>query len=230
MKTSIRDLYRWIPVLVVLAVVGCGPSWGPQISINWRNPKPEVTVGTPLLYQSIKIGEVKKVATAGSGVVTYARLFKKYAHYVTEDCTFLVQSGKAGQPAFIEVRPLKKDVPVAKDGAVFAGSESELEAGARVLATDWKRTSVLAAVAVGVILLLVFLSKLFFKLWALAACAVVGGLAAYNLSSIVEQQLRHFLPPEVRVDLIAYAVAFLGGYILATAIVGILLKPARAVR
>ncbi len=228
MKESMRKFCRWFSMLVVLVVVGCGPSWGPQISINWRNPKPDVIADTPLLYQSIKIGEVKKVASTGSGVVTYARLYKKYAHYVTEDCTFLVQSGKAGQPAFIEVRPLKKDVPVAKDGAVFAGSESELEAGARVLATDWNRTSVLAAVVIGVILLLVFMSKLFFKLWALAMCMLAGLAASYYCSPIVEQQLRNYLPADVRIDLIAYAVAFLGGYISATIFLGILKKPLRA--
>jgi hypothetical protein len=228
MKQHLRHLWQWLPILAVLAAIGCGPSFGPRISINWRSGKPEVTEGTALLYQSIKIGEVKKVETGGNGFVVQARLYKKYAHYVTEDCTFLVQKGEEGQPAFIEVRPLKKDSPAAKDGAVFAGSESELEAGARALATDWKRTSVLAAVAIGVILLLVFLSKLFFKMWALILCVVAGAVGAYYLSPIADEQLRNHLPPEVRTDLIAYAVAFLGAYIIATVIVGILKKPLRA--
>lgn len=229
MNTS--QLRRALPIALALSAViwaGCGPSWGPRITINWRNPKPEVTEGTPLIYQSIKIGEVKKTETGGNGFVVHARLYKKYAHYVTEDCSFLVQTGKEGQPVFIEVRPLKKDAPPAKDGAVFAGSESELEAHARALATDWKRTAVLAAVAIGVILLLVFLSKLFLKLWALILCAAVGAVAAYYLSPMADQLLRNWLPGEVRTDLIAYAVAFLAGYIAATIIVGILKKPLRA--
>jgi len=227
MKQVLHRLWQWLPMVALLAAIGCGPSYGPRISINWRSPKPEVNEGTPLLYQSIKIGEVQKVETGGNGFVVRARLYKKYAHYVTEDCTFLVQKGNGGQPAFIEVRPLKKDAPAAKDGAVFAGSESELEAGARALATDWKRTAVLAAVAIGVILLLVFLTKLFFKLWALIFCVAGGAVAAHYLSPLADQQLRNYLPGDVRTDLIAYAVAFLGGYIIATIIVGIMKKPLR---
>jgi hypothetical protein len=228
MKQVLHRLWQWLPMVTLLAAIGCGPSLGPRISINWRSPKPEVKEGTPLLYQSIKIGEVKKVETGGNGFVVQARLYKKYAHYVTEDCTFMVQKGEGEQAAFIELRPLKKDSPPAKDGAVFAGSESELEAGVRALATDWKRTAVLATVAIGLILLLVFLTKLFFKLWALILCVAVGAVTAYYLSPWADQQLRNYLPGDVRTDLIAYAVAFLGGYIIATIIVGILKKPLRA--
>jgi len=226
----IRVVSALLALWLLVVVAGCGRSWGPQISINWRTAKPEIVQGTPLKYMSIKIGEVQKVEAAGQGVTVQARLYKKYAHYVTEECTFLVQKGTDKEGVFIEVRSLKTDAPPAKDGAVFAGSDSELEVKAHALVTDWKKTATLAAVAIGVILLLLFLTKLFFKLWALVACAAAGGLAAYYLSPFVEQQLRGFLPSEVRVDLIAYAVAFLGGYILATAIVGVLLKPARAGR
>lgn len=228
MKEFCRNVTRWMPLLALFALVGCGPAWGPQITVNWRNPKPDVTAGTPLLYQSIKIGEVKKTETTGQGFVTHARLYRKYAHYVTEDCTFLVQKGIDGQASFIEVRPLKRDAKAAKDGAAFAGSESELEASARALTTDWKRTTVLAAVAIGVILVLVFVTKQFFKLWALALCVAVGAVSAYYLSPFADQQLRNLLPAEIRSDLIAYAVAFLGGYIIATVVVGILKKPLRA--
>jgi len=228
MKQVLHRLWQWLPMVALLVAIGCGPSFGPHISINWRSPKPEVKEGTPLLYQSIKIGEVKKVETGGNGFVVQVRLYKKYAHYVIEDCTFLVQKGEGEQAPSIEVRPLKKDSPPAKDGAVFAGSESELEAGTRALATDWKRTAVLGAVAIGVILLLVFLTKLFFKLWVMIFCVAGGAVAAYYLSPLADQQLRNYLPGDVRADLIAYAVAFLGGYIIATIIVGIMKKPLRA--
>jgi len=208
-------------------LAGCGPTWGPRIIINWRNPKPEVKDGTPLLYQSIKIGEVKKAESTGSGFVVQARLYKKYAHYVTEDCTFLVQKGTNGQTAFIDVRPLKKDALPAKDGAVFAGSESELEAGARALATDWKRTGILGALVIVIILLLVYLSKMFLKLWALVFCLAGGCVAACFLWPFADGLLQNFFPKDVRTDLIAYAVAFLCGYIIATIVVGIMKKPLR---
>ena len=45
---------------------------------------------------------------------------------------------------------------------------------------------------------------------------------------MAKQQLRNYLPADVRIDLVAYAVAFLGGYISATIVLGILKKPLRA--
>lgn len=228
MKQCVDRLCKWLPILALMAVTSCSPSWGPRISIHWRSPKPEVTEKTSLFYHSIKIGEVTKTETTAQGFVAHARLYTKYAHYVREDSRFLVQKGREGQPAFVEVRPIRKDAPAVKDGSVLMGAESELEVTADALITDWKRTAVLAAVAIGLILLLVFLSKQIFKLWALLFCTLVGAVAAYYLSPVADQQLRNYLPSDVRTDLIAYAVAFLVGYIIATIIVGILKKPLRA--
>jgi uncharacterized membrane protein required for colicin V production len=114
-----------------------------------------------------------------------------------------------------------------KDGAVFTGAGPDLEANVRALTTDWKRTAVLAAVAIGMILVLIVLSKLLFRLWVLILCIVAGGAAAYYLSPYVDQILQSYLSPDVRTDLIAYAAAFLGGYIVAALIIGILRKLAR---
>jgi len=215
---------------VLILSSACGPAWGPRISIHWKSFKPEVMQKTPLKYQTITIGLVEKVEGEGWGTTAHARLYRKYAHYVRENTTFLVKKDPADNSIFIDVRPLKRDAPAARDGAVFSGSESDLEAGVRTLVTDWKRTAILAGAAVVVILLLLFLFKLFFKLWALILCLAGGAASAYYLSHWVDQRLQMMLPAEVRSDLVAYVVAFLGGFIVANIIVGILFRPMKSKR
>jgi len=230
LKIDINRFVRSLIATAVLLLVGCGPSMGPRISIKWRSPKPDIKDNTPLIYMTLTIGEVKKVESGGNGFIVHAGLYKKYAHYVREGTTFIVQKGGKGQKTVIEVRPTQKDAPAATDGAVFSGSESELEAGVRALVTDWKRTATLAAVAIGVILLLLFLTKLFFKFWALVVCVIGGAAAARYLSPFVDQRIHGLLSADVRTDLVAYAVAFLAGFIVANIVVGILFRPLRSRR
>lgn len=229
--TISRSIYvRVLIAVTVLLLVGCGPSMGPRISIKWRNPKPDIKASTPLFYRSLIIGEVKKVESGGSGFIVHAELYKKYAHYVREGSTFVVQKGGKGQKTNIEVRAASKDAPYATDGAVFSGSESELEAGIRALVTDWKRTAAIAAVAIAAILLVLLLTKIFFKFWVLIVCVVSGAATARYISPLVDQQIHGLLPADVRSDLIAYAIAFLGGFLVANFIVGILFRPLRSRR
>lgn len=215
-----------VVAVVVAILASCNPAKGPQIGIHWRSPKPEVRRGTPLVYKSITIGSVEELDTAKGGYFVKARLFRKYAHYVRDETTFLVLSAK-GDKTFIDVRPLRKAAPVAGEGEIFTGSESEIEAGVRALTTDWKRTTTLAAVSIGVIVLLLFLTKLFFKSWALLACIAGGAASAYYLAPLFDQRIRLLLPETVRTDLIAYAAAFLAGYIVVNVVIGILFRPLR---
>jgi hypothetical protein len=229
-KIYINRVVCYLLVYSVFLLAGCGPSMGPRISIKWRSPKLDVKNNTPLVYMSLTIGKVNKVESGDNGFIVQADLYKKYAHYVRESSTFLVRKGAESQKTVIEVRPTIKDAPAAMDGAVFSGSDSELEAGVRALVTDWKRTAVLAAVAIAVILLLLFLTKLFFKFWALVVCVISGAAAARYLSPFIDQRLHGLLPANVRSDLIAYAVAFLAGFIIANIVVGILFRPLRSKR
>jgi hypothetical protein len=120
--------------LVVLVIAGCG-SRGPRITVNWRKPKPELAENTSLRYQSIEVGVVRYVQAApGGGTTVTIRLKPKYAHYVREKSTFLVEAPKGGQAAYIDLVPLDRGAPQALPDAVFEGAESRLEAKVRISA------------------------------------------------------------------------------------------------
>jgi hypothetical protein len=182
------------------------------------------------VYQSIRIGEVQNIETTMQTLTVHARLYRKYAFYVTKECTFLVKTNPDDKRTFIDVRPLNKDAPPAAEGSVFAGADSELGATVAGMVTDWKKTAVLVAVGIGVILLLVFLSKLFLKLWVLVACLMAGAAGANYLAPYLTPFLAGKLPADLRADLVAYVVGFLCGYLGACLILSILKQPLRTLR
>src|ERR1051325_1157410 len=152
----------------------------------------------------------------------HVRLRRKHSHYVTTQTTFIVRKPSTEERAFIEVIPLDREAPVAHEGARFVGSETDFEAGVRRLATDWKRTGILTAVGVVILLLLVGLTTLAFPLWAFLLCVAVGAAATYYCAPAMDQHLRTLLSSGIRTEILAWVIAFLAGYLLTAIILSIL--------
>jgi len=227
--SKLYSLWRtWTILTFLLLIVGCGsPSWGPTIHISWERPKPELKSEIPLKYMGITVGMVQKVNSTDTGITIDARLYQKYAHYVREQSTFIFQAATANQPAYIEVFPLVKDALPVAEGAILHGAESRLEANLEAIATDWVKMAVGLGVSVMMIILLMLVIKLVFKLWALVMCIGLGAAGTIFLSPILEIQLRSLLPKDMRADLLAYILSFLAGCLLASIVLGIVVRPFR---
>ena len=227
-RSTLQHLWFLATLAVLLGAAGCGLR-GPQITVSWRKPKLEVKENTPLRYQSVEIGGVEQVqaTTLGGGTTVTIRLRRKYAHYVREKSTFVVEVPAPGEEAYIDLVPLDADSPPAQAGAVFQGAETRLEATGVKLLTDWKRTLLILGLVAGVLVLLVVLTKIVFKLWVLFVCVAAGVAGVYLVGEYLTALLAPYLPANVPPNVVGAAAAFLAGYIVGTVILGILVRPFR---
>jgi hypothetical protein len=99
------------------------------------------------------------------------------------------------------------------------------------LTTDWRRTAVFGLLGILLVLLLLFIGKLLFRLALLFVCVAGGVGASAFLTATLEPLIARRLPPVnghvIRADLLAAIAAFLIGYVVTCALLGILLKPLR---
>lgn len=224
--------------VVSLFAVGCRQKYGPHIAVDWRSSQPGVTTATPVRYLGtgsggaetwVDVGEVTKVLPATSGTAVQIGLYRKSSHYVTTKTTFRVRPG-AGGSVFIQAIPLAADASPVQDGAVLAGSDSDIEVQARKLVTDWRRsgTVVLAALIAVVILLLV--ASLFLRFAAVIACVAGGVASAWYFKDTLGKLIAPHLPQGLNPDIATYAVGFLAGYLASLLILALLRAPLRVGR
>jgi hypothetical protein len=120
---------------------------------------------------------------------------------------------------------LRNHCPQTNETAVQLGLRSA--AKGQELITDWKRTAIVLALIAGVLILALFVTKVVFKLWALAIC-VAGGIAgAYFAGGQIAALLSPHLPANVPPNVVGLLGGFLAGYIIGTLLLTILLKPFR---
>jgi hypothetical protein len=219
-------------ILLVSSFLLAGCSWfdGHPVTVTWSEPKAGVQEGVPVRYQSVQVGEVKKVTPAGRGMEATIKLRKKYAHYVRVESTFLVRPAKDGQPLFIEVVPLNPDSAPAPAGAKFQGADSELAAKVREWTTDWKRTAIYVGIGLGAVVLLILISRSLFKMWAMTLCLAGGAVASVFLTPYAQGYFAQWIPADARPDLLAYVAMFALGYLAATILISLLKAPLHAGR
>jgi hypothetical protein len=214
-------------------LMGCGPRFGPHITVKWPSLQSQIVAKTPVRYMGtetggqaawLDLGEVIKVSADPAGTVAEIGLYKNKAQYVTTKTTFIVRSG-SGAPIFIEAKVFDKDAPPIQDGAVLSGADSEIEAQVRQLMAGWSHsTAMILALVVGVILL-VLIARLILHLWAVIACLAGGAACAWYFASVTQSAVTPYLPQGVRPDLAGYALGFLGGYIASIVLLALLRAP-----
>lgn len=223
-----------LAVATVMMITGCGFRFGPHITVKWRSPKPGLVEKTPVRYAGagaggsqvwVDVGEVTKVGP--DGTTAEIGLFRKTAHYVTTRTTFLFRPTDGTLSAFVEVRALDKDAPPVQNGAILDGSESDLEAQARKLVTDWRQTSLWIGGGLLALLVLLLVAKLAFHFWALLVCLAGGAASAIYFHPMVENAILPYAPQGVRPDILAYVAGFLAGYLACMLLLALLRAPLR---
>lgn len=221
--------------VVSLFTVGCRQKYGLHITVDWRSSQPGVTTTTPVRYLGtgsggtetwVDVGEVTKVLPSGSGTAVQIGLYRKTSHYVTAKTTFRVRPG-ADRSVFIHAIPLAADASPVQEGAVLAGSDSDIEVQARKLATDWRRSGALMiAVLLGVVILFL-VASLFFRFAAAIACLAGGIASAWYFGGMFCKLLVPYLPEGICPDIATYAVGFLAGYLTSLVLLALLRAPLR---
>lgn len=208
---------------------GCGWLGGPSITVEWKSPKEGLVEKTPVQYETVIIGQVSKVLIEPTATLATIRLRKAEAHFVRAKSDFLFHSASPGRAPFVELVVLDKDSLPASDGARFAASDGTAGTALKWLTTDWKRTGICLTLALVLVLITVYVARLMLKLWAVIASLVSGAVCAAYFGAMLGQQIAPWLSAGTRADLIGYAGAFALGIIGASLLLGIMLKPLRAV-
>ena len=234
MENASDDSRCLAPIVVGYLCIAAGAcSWSNpdlEIQIHWRDSQPPaLDQGMPLIYSGIAVGEVAAVLESPDGTTIRASVDGKYAHYIRTETTFVLASTTSGA-LFIEVIPLEKDAPPATDGAIFYASESYAEAKIRQLATDWKRTGLYLGLGAVLLFALGALVRFMFRVWVLFICVAVGLASAYSLSVYLAPHLGKVMPVDARPDLVSYVASFLLGYLACTIVLGLLIRPIKAIR
>lgn len=215
-------------LVVGISLAGCGWLGGPTITVEWKSPKDGLVPKTPLQFDNVIVGHVIEVESRPPGTVATVRLEKAQAHFVRTKSDFLFHPATLGHPGFVELIVLDKELPPAADGARFMGSDNSAETAMKWLATDWKRSGILLALAVVVVVVTLCVLRLLLKLWAVVVSVVVGAACAAYFGSLLAQQLTSFLPLGTRADLLGYAAGFVLGVIGTSLLLAVILKPFRS--
>jgi hypothetical protein len=212
---------RFLVAAVLAGLTGCSPQKpGLEITIEWKQPKPIVQVGTPIQYSGLIIGRVLEVLPASdSGTSVKADIASKYSHYIREKTTFVVRQQLATN-IFIEAISVELEALPVASGVVLRGSDSDIEVQFKTLTTDWRRTAIYVSVALALLIVLLVLLRVLFKNWVLFF-SIAGGIAsAVYATPTVQKFLGPYVPAEVRLDIVSYAVAFVAGFILCMFVLG----------
>jgi hypothetical protein len=220
-KKACRDGCLLVSV-VIACLTGCSLKPGLEITIQWKQPKPVVQVGTPIHYSGLTIGKVLEILPAsGAGTSVKVNIATKYSHYIREKTTFVVRQPQ-GTNAFIEAISLQLEALPVASGAVLQGASSDIELQFKTLTTDWKRTALYLSVALVLLIVLLVLLRLLFKNWVLFF-SIAGGIAsAIFATPTVQRLIAPLIPAEIRIDLVSYAVAFVAGFAVCMFVLGLI--------
>jgi hypothetical protein len=210
--------------VVIACLTGCSLKPGLEITIQWKQPKPVVQVGTPIHYSGLTIGKVLEILPAsGAGTSVKVNIATKYSHYIREKTTFVVRQPQ-GTNAFIEAVSLDLEALPVASGAVLQGSSSDIELQFKTLTTDWKKTAIYLSVALVLLIVLLVLLRLLFKNWVLFFSIAGGVASAVFATPTVQRLIEPLIPAEIRIDLVSYAVAFVAGFAACMFVLGSIAK------
>ncbi len=215
-------------LLVALAFVltGCGP----KIKVTWAEPKSEIHDGTLLRLAGVEVGEVTDVTTDHGQFTVEARIYRKTREQVRSESAFLLKKAEGSAPAYIEITTLRPDSPPIADGAIYRGSEHQLDVLFRSLSNDWPRTLAIIAVVKGALFLVMLCFRQLRQLAVVLFCLGAGLAGAYYASPYAQPHLQRWVPIDFRPDLLAYAAGFLAAYIAALIVVALIRAPFAASR
>lgn len=230
-----RGLWAIVFLLALLAPACFGPDWGPTVSIRWDDLALEIPEGTPVMWKTgdgsyLEVGEALTSESGSSGTVASVRLLERWAQHVRQGARALYFPDREPLPAMIEIVPVADESPPIEDGMWITGAKSMAEVEIQRWVTNWPRTAALGGLAILLVLLAVYLGKLFLRIWVLLLC--IGGGVAFTgfLREPIEGLLVSTLAANavgVRTDLLAYLAAFLLGFIAVLLLIRLLFIPTR---
>lgn len=220
-KTTLLKILVWTTALSIFSatMTGCGKRIGPVITVKWSEPKPGLTVKTPVKYESsgpqgkvwLDVGRVIEIMPEKAGAAVKVGLYSATAHYLTSKTDFLFQEGNSTNPCCIIVEVLDRDAPPISDGAVFQGSNSQIGSAIKKGIINWPRTLLLAVVGVLLVLLLIVVAKFIVHFWPILVCVLAGTAGAIYLRPFFQNMLSAYIPEGALLRVVAAVVGFAVG-------------------
>jgi len=222
--------------VLLLLLGGClGSKWGPSISVRWDDLSLDIPEETPVMWKTsdgsyLEVGEVQSSESSATGTVASIRLLDRWAQHVRQGSRALYFPDRDPLPPMIEVVSVVDESPPVEDGMWIVGAKSLTAIEIERWVTNWPRTAALGGLAVVLVLLAVYLGKLFLRFWALLLCLVGGAAFAGLFRAQIESLLVAGLGQNavgVRTDLLAYLAAFLIGFAVVLLVLRLLLIPTK---
>lgn len=222
-----RPAVAWCQICLVLLVLlvwcaGCKNDDGIVYTVDWDEPKPSIVEGTLVYYmateKAVEIGKVILVGHDEGGSHIEIAVHPSKAGKLRRGTRFFVSETTLGE-VYIEAKPQSIDAEVVPKGASFQGSETPRNVPLPSLPKTPKAWVVKILIAAGVLLCLFVLYRMVRRFWPVLLAIVAGAVSATFLGGYLEKPVAELVPAFERPDLLAWAVAFIGGGLLSLILV-----------
>lgn len=219
---------RWWPgLMLVVVLAGCSKFLGPEITVSWDSSKDGLVVGVPVIYDSLEVGTVTTLEESGAGLLATVRLHRKHANLIRTDTTFFFHPAAEGRAPFVEAIPLTLDSQPVRNGDHLKGVDSRVDLGVRLVMTNWQATAVAVGVALLLCLVLLVVLRALCRVWFIILCMGVGVVSMLTFAEPLTGFLGTHLPASIRPGYVAYVAAFFLGSLVASILLGLILRPTR---
>lgn len=212
-----------------------------SLSILWQDSSSAVHEGMPVYVQTapnviVPVGTVESLIPTEAGMQTLFS-YDRQAEAILRKGALASLRKVPGEEdrAIVLINTIQDAAPVSEGdvlyGAVPLSSSLNPGLSAEILVRDWKLTAVLLLGFVIFIVILAHFTRMIFRMVVFVICTGGGAMGAVFLPEHVHTILGRLLPAasmeRLRLDVIAYVVAFLLGYIAVLGLVMLILAPLR---
>ena len=216
-----------LSAIAIVLLAGCGGN--PDYIVSFQDTQ-DISPGAELRYEDLVLGEVIKVESTpdkGGADVYLSLEDSSLRRFVKTDARFIVRrKGEATMP-YVELVVFDKESALLPVGSKVIGAENELELRVEQFKANWWKNLIVVAVAVLVLLALVYLFRIFLKFGAIITALISALIGANYLSGYLARVLGRHLPPDYRPDVVAFVVMAVAIYFGVAMLFWLLLAPFR---